>query len=320
MYLTEPTSDNDQEPEDERLRLILLCCHPALALDTQVALTLRLVAGLTTEEIAAAYLIPVPTLAARITRAKKKIRRSAIPLSIPDQLATRLDAVLRVIYLVFNEGYLSRSARTEVHRVDLCDEAIRLTDIVAYVAEDHAETLGLAALLRFTHARRDARFSDDELVLLDRQDRSRWRLDEIQAANRLLHRAMKLMQPGATQTEAVIASYHANARTAGDTDWARITALYDQLLAMRPSPVVALNRAISIAMSDGPPAGLAALAEIDGLDDYHLFHAARGELEFRNGQTQQAHGSFARAHELAQNPAERTYLAARLTETNRPDA
>ena len=256
--MTPPLIDTDGAMiDDERLRLVLLCCHPALHADAQIALTLRLVGGLTTEEIAAAFLVPTPTMAARITRAKKKIRTAQIPLSIPDELATRIDAVLAVLYLIFNEGYLSHGASTGPMRVDLCHEAIRLAAIVASLATDHAEARGLLALLSLIHARRDARFDEaGQLILLDAQDRGRWHLDEIQAANRLLGETMQLMAPGSYQLQAVIASHHSNARTASDTDWPRIVALYDQLLAMRPSPVVALNRAVSIAMADGPLAGL----------------------------------------------------------------
>ena len=297
--------------EDERLRLILLCCHPALGPDTQVALTLRLVGGLTTEEIAAAFLVPTPTLAARITRAKKKIRQANIPLGTPDHVAERMGSVLAVLYLIFNEGYLSRSY-TSAMRVDLCEEALRLTAVVATLAPDNAEARGLLALLQLTHARRDARFRNGQLVLLDDQDRGVWHLDEIQAGNRVLGDAMRMMQPGVYQLEALIASHHSNARTADDTDWARIVALYDQLMAMKPSPVVALNRAVSIAMSDGPLAGLRELDQIEGLDDYHLFHSARGELLARNGDANAARQSFERAQELATNPSELDHLAAKL--------
>lgn len=314
MLIENSDLGDDGPPTDERLRLILLCCHPALSADAQVALTLRLVGGLTTEEIAAAFLVPVPTLAARITRAKKKIRAAKIPLSVPEQLDERMHAVLAVLYLIFNEGYLSRSGAVEAIRVDLCEESMRLADVVATLADTSAEAHGLNALLRLTHARRDARVRDGQLVLLDDQDRTTWRLDEIQAGNSALALAMKLMQPGHYQLQALIAAHHSNARTAADTDWPRIVALYDQLLATRPSPVIALNRAVSIAMADGPLAGLRELDEIEGLDSYHLLHSARGELLARSGDTEQARASFSRAHELAANPSELAHLQTRLSE------
>lgn len=292
---------------DERLRLMLLCCHPAVGVDAQVALTLRLVGGLTTEEIAAAFLVPTSTLAQRISRAKTKIRQAAIPMSMPDALDDRLGAVLSVLYLTFNEGYLSRSAG-DVRRVDLCEEAIRLADVVRTLAPEHGEPAGLLALMSFIHARRGARFDGDHLVLLDGQDRSLWQLGEIATANRVLAGAMRLMQPGPFQLEALIASHHANARTAADTDWARIVALYDQLSALRPSPVVSLNRSVAVAMADGPLAGLRALDSIDQLDHYHLFHAARGELLVRVGDIAQARESFRRARQLTDNDAERDHL------------
>ena len=303
-----------EEPTDERLRLILLCCHPALGPDAQVALTLRLVAGLTTEEIAAAFLVPTPTLAARITRAKKKIRTAKIPLSVPEELTERIDSVLAVLYLIFNEGYLSRSSTDAPMRVDLCDESIRLGTIVAGLAHQHAEARGLVALLRLTHARRDARFVDDQLVLLDDQDRGAWHLDEIRVANQILSGAMQFMTPGVYQLQALIASHHSNARTAADTDWVAIAGLYDQLFTMRPSPVVALNRAVSIAMADGPIAGLQELEAITGLDAYHLFHSARGELLGRCGDSDGARVSFERARDLASNPSELAHLAAKLAQ------
>lgn len=307
--------DGTGEPvHDERLRLILLCCHPALHVDAQVALTLRLVGGLTTDEIAAAFLVPVPTLAARITRAKKKIRQANIPLQEPDDLADRVDAVLAVLYLIFNEGYLSRSGSNESMRVDLCEEAIRLAQVVASLAGDNTEALGLLALIMLTHARRDARFQGQALVPLDEQDRGRWHLGEIRAANQLLGQAMQMMRPGSYQLQALIASNHSNARTAADTDWTQVTALYDQLLARQPSPVVALNRAVAVAMADGPLAGLRELDQIDGLDDYHLLHSSRGELQMRSGDAPGARLSFERALELASNPSERAHITRKLAE------
>lgn len=302
---------SDELP-DERLRLILLCCHPALAPEAQIALTLRLVAGLTTEEIASAFLVSTSTMAARLTRAKKKIRVASLPLSIPAELGERVDAILGVIYLVFNEGYLSRTENEAPIRIALCDEAIRLADVLASLVPQTAEPRGLAALLRFIHARRDARLVDGKLVLLEEQDRRRWRLDEIRQANGFLAEAMQLMQPGPVQVEALIASHHSNARTANDTDWPSIVTLYDQLLALRPSPVVALNRAVAVGMADGPEAGLRELESVAGLDSYHLLHASRAEFARRGGDFPAARAALEKAIALADNPAEVALLHQRV--------
>lgn len=306
--------DDEIELPDERLRLMLLTCHPALNPDAQVALMLRLVAGLTTEEIAAAFLCPTPTIAQRITRAKAKIRTAGIPMSVPRDIRARLDRVLEVVYLTFNEGYLSRSESQDPLRVDLCNSAIALLDVVVDLSPDHAEAHGLSALCRFQHARRDARFSGNVMVLLPDQDRSRWHLDEIQAGNAALSAAMRLHEPGRFQLEALIASFQANARTAEDVDWSQIVALYDQLALMRPSPIVELNRAAAVASADGAPAGMAALDRVTGLDDLYLFHAIRGELLSRNGDTTEAIVAFDRALGLARNPAERHLLEQRLAQ------
>lgn len=298
---------------DDRLRLMLLCCHPALDRHTQVALTLRLVGGLTTVEIAAAFLVPEATLAQRIVRAKRKIRDAGIPLSIPADLTNRVDALLAVLYLVYNEGYLTRGGgSTEPVRVDLVHEAIRLTTQLVELLPDHAEVDGLLALQLF-HASRSATRLDQhgELVLLDRQDRTRWDLDTIQEGNRVLARALRRMQPGPYQVQAVIASYHANARTADETDWPAIARAYSQLVAMTDSPVVRLNHAIAVAMADGPLAGLALLDGLTGLDRYHLLHSTRGELLARAGEDLAASAAFDRALTLVDNPAERRHLERR---------
>lgn len=312
--------DDDSLPADvsadDHLRLVLLCCHPALDRDAQVALTLRLVGGLTTAEIAAAFLVPEATLAQRIVRAKRKIRDAAIPLSIPADLDGRVDALLAVLYLVFNEGYLSRGEGGDVVRVDLVDEAIRLTALVAELLPDRAEVDGLLALELF-HRSRAATRTDalGDLVLLDQQDRTQWDIAVIREANAVLQRALQRMQPGPYQVQAVIAAHHANARTAADTDWPAIAALYRQLEAMTGSPVVRLNHAIAVAMADGPHAGLAMLDDTDGLDTYHLFHSARGELLLRAGDTAAARSAFERALTLTDNPAERRHLERRLATT-----
>ena len=300
---------------DEQLRLVLLCCHPALDRDTQVALTLRLVGGLSTSEIASAFLIPVATLAQRIVRAKRKIRDAGIPLSIPANLDERLDAVLAVLYLIFNEGYLSRGTGQQLARLDLADEALRLTRLVNRLAPGSSEVEGLIALELFHRARIDGRVDTaGELVLLDEQDRTQWNRPEIDQANELVARAMARLRPGPYQVQAVIAGYHTNARTAAETDWLTIVGLYQQLLMMTPSPVVALNHAVAVAMADGPNAGLALINGIDGLQDYHLYHAARAELALRSGDRTTANAAFARALELTDNQAEQRHLARRLAQ------
>lgn len=300
--------------QDERLRLLLLCCHPALDSDAQVALTLRLVGGLTTAEISAAFLIPEATLAQRIVRAKRKIKLAGIPLSIPNRFTDRLDVVLAVLYLIFNEGYLAHDEGQDPIRADLVDEAIRLTRLVCDLAEGEAEPLGLLALELFHRSREATRIDAlGDLVLLEDQDRTRWDRHGIEAANNTLGRAVALMTPGLYQVQAMIAAHHANAVTAVDTDWPAIATLYGQLDAMSGSPVVRLNRAVAIAMSDGPLAGLKTLDSISELDQYHLFWATRGELCRRAAQLDDARQAFGKALELAPNGAERRHLQRRLT-------
>lgn len=296
---------------DERLRLILLCCHPSLAPEAQLALTLRLVCGLTTDEIAAALLIPEPTVAQRIVRAKRKIRDARIPLSVPENLDERLDVVLGVVYLVFNEGYLSRGRRSGA-RVDLVDEALRLTAAVLTEVPGTAEVEGLLALELYAKSRLAARFTDGELVLLEDQDRTRWNLALIEEANLILDAAMRRLAPGRFQLQAVIARYHANARTYADTDWTAIATVYARLAEIDPSPIVALNRAVAVAMADGPRAGLALLESIRGLETYHLWWATQAELLARAGEPDAAIAAFERARGLATNPAERAHLKRRL--------
>lgn len=301
---------DDANLGDERLRLLLLCCHPALDQNTQVALTLRLAGGLTTAEIASAYLLPEATLAQRIVRAKRKIREAGMPLSIPTNLEERVGSLLRVLYLIFNEGYLSRGP-DHITRIDLLNEAIRLTRQVVEEVPDSAEAEGLLALELYHHARTAGRLNGaGELVLLEQQDRSAWNLSEIVEANVRLRTAMARMAPGQYQVQAIIAGHHANARTPDDTDWSAIAQLYAQLSRMAPNPVVELNRAVAIGMADGPLAGLAILDRLQGLDDYHLFHATRGELLARAGRP--ARASFERAYDTATNEAERRHLARRV--------
>jgi RNA polymerase sigma-70 factor, ECF subfamily len=308
---------DDEQPfevGDEHLRLVLLCCHPALDREAQVALTLRLVGGLTTAEIASAFLVPEATLAQRIVRAKRKIRDAAIPLALPTDLSSRLGVVLTVLYLVFNEGHLSHQEGADV-RIDLVDEAIRLTRVLAALVPDDGETDGLLALELFHRARAATRVDGaGELVLLEHQDRSRWDLATVREGNAVLARAMRRMAPGPFQVQAVIAAHHANAPTAADTDWPAIVTAYEQLARMAPSPVVELNRAVAVAMADGPRAGLALVDRIDGLDDYHLFHAARGELLARDGRPAEAAEALQRARALAARPVERRHLDRRLAQ------
>jgi len=309
---------DEESVEDDRLRLIFTCCHPALAPDAQVALTLREVCGLTTEEIAQAYLTPAPTLAQRIVRAKAKIRDARIPYEVPARadLPERLDAVLRVIYLVFNEGYTASSGAS-VTRHDLSAEAIRLGRLLVELLPE-PEALGLLALMLLQDSRRAARTSKSgELILLDDQDRSMWDRDQIAEGTRLVERALSSRRFGPYMIQAAIAGVHAEAPTAAATDWAEIVGLYDVLLRQDSSPVIELNRAVAVAMRDGPEAGLVlidAILDRGHLLDYRLAHAARAELCRRLGRTAEARASFERALALARQEPERRFLERRLAE------
>jgi RNA polymerase sigma-70 factor, ECF subfamily len=292
---------------DERLSLIFACCHPALASDAQVALTLRTLGGLTTEEIARAFLVPEPTMAQRLVRAKRKIQAAGIPFRVPPDhlLPERLRSVLAIVYLIFNEGY------GPPPRAELCEEAIRLGKVLALLMPDEPEALGLLALMLLHDARRTARLdAAGELVLLEDQDRSLWDAERIAEGRRVLDRALPLRRPGPYQVQAAIASLHLEP----ETDWAQIAALYERLAALAPSPVVELNHAVAVAMAEGLESGLALIEAIEGLDSYRHLHSARADLLRRLGRRGEAEQAYERALELSAQPAERAFLERRLTE------
>lgn len=309
--------------EDDQLRLIFTCCHPALSPDAQIALTLREVCGLTTEEIAFAFLTPSPTLAQRIVRAKAKIRAAGIPYQVPSQaeLPDRLDSVLRVIYLVFNEGYAA-STGALLTRHDLSAEAIRLARLLVELLPE-PEALGLLALLLLHESRRVARTAPNgDLILLDDQDRTLWNREQIAEGIALVERALASRRIGPYSLQAAISAVHAEAPNAAATDWPQIVGLYDVLRRAEPSPVVELNRAVAVAMRDGPAAGLALIDAIfarSELADYRLAHAARGELCNRLGQTTQARAAYKHALTLTQQDIERRFLERRIAELERVD-
>ena len=307
---------DDEEIEDDRLRLIFTCCHPALPPEGQVALTLREVCGLTTEEIARAFLVTPATLAQRIVRAKTKIRETQIPYEVPtpQELPERLDAVLQVIYLVFNEGY-SAAAGAEVTRAELTGEAIRLGRLLTDL-QPEPEVIGLLSLMLLQESRRAARTSPTgELILLENQDRLLWNREQIAEGLALVERALESRRFGAYTLQAAIAAVHAQAESAAATDWRQIVALYNQLVRIQPSPVVHLNRAVAIAMRDGPEAGLAridAIMEHGELANYYLAHSARAEMYRRLGRTAEARASYERALALTQQEPERQFLEERI--------
>jgi RNA polymerase sigma-70 factor (ECF subfamily) len=312
----------DDEPDleeipDDRLRLVFTCCHPALNAEARVALTLRLLGGLSTSEIARAFLVNEATMAKRLVRAKRKIATAGIPYRVPDphELPDRLDGVLATLYLAFTAGHVATTG-DGLLRIDLCEEAIRLTRVLWWLMPNEPEVGGLLALMLLTHSRRDARVRDDgSLVLLEVQQRRLWDRTMMSEGLNVLDEALRRGTPGQYQTQAAIAAVHAEAEEPADTDWDQIVGLYDALLDMRPGPVVALNRAVAVAKRDGPEAGLVEANEVlagGRLEGYPYLHATRGDLLARLGRIEEAAAAFRRALELTVNPTERRYLESRI--------
>ena len=313
----DPVGDAEMNFPDDRLRLIFTCCHPALNLEAQVALTLRTLGGLTTPEIARAFLLSEPTLAQRLVRAKRKIQEARIPYEVPPQesLPERLEAVQAVVYLIFNEGYAASAGDALVRR-ELCGEAIRLARVLCELMPGQPESLGLLALMLLHDSRRDARVNaSGELVPLEEQDRAAWHREQIEEGQKLVERALRMGRIGPYQLQAAIAAVHAEAPAAADTDWKQIAALYRVLGRIQPSPVIELNHAAAVAMSEGLETGLALMDRLeDELSSYHLYHAARADLLRRLGRPEPAREQYERALALTTNAVERRYLRRRMAE------
>jgi RNA polymerase sigma-70 factor (ECF subfamily) len=316
------TQDEPEMPEmddsfpDDRLKLMFTCCHPALALEAQVALTLYMLGRLSTPEIARAFLVPVPTMAQRLARARKKIRNAGIPYHVPpaDLLPERLEALLAVIYLIFNEGYAATGGDRSI-RGELCGEAIRLCRVLVDLLPGSAEARGLLALMLLHDSRRETRLDTaGELVLLDEQDRARWDQAKIREGIAVLDEALALSDPGPYQVQAAISALHAEAATPEETDWPQIAALYRTLAVVTPSPVVEVNRAVAVAMAQSPAEGLELLHRIEGVEEYYPYHVACADLLRRTNQREAAADAYERALDLCQNSAERAYLQRRLDE------